>query len=813
MTISYNWLKQYINTSKDVYQIAEVLTAIGLEVEGIEKAEAIKGSLKGVVVGHVLESNRHPDADRLSLTKVEIAKGENLQIVCGAPNIAEGQKVLVATVGTVLYPKGGDSLTIKKGKIRGQESHGMICAEDELGLGTSHAGIMVLDANAQIGMTAAEYLRLTDDYTLEIGLTPNRTDAFSHYGVARDLAAALHNMEGIVNEHVQATLPSITEFTENEKENPIRVHIESNDGCARYCGIALEHVHVQASPKWLQERLTAIGLRPINNIVDITNFVQHETGQPLHAFDARNISDKTIVVRTATDGEKIVTLDGVERTLAPTDLLICDTQNALCLAGVLGGLNSGVDENTTTIFLESANFNPVYVRKTSKKHGLKTDASFRFERGADINMCDYALKRAVLLMQEIAGAQVIGRLEDIYPAKKHSNAVTYNWERTTSLIGKELSKEKVKSILNDLDISVIAENETEMQLAIPQYRSDVLREADVVEEVLRIYGYNNVEIPARMHSSMSRSPMPDEEKLQNIVSDALSANGFHEMMGLSLVKTKYAELPANASAGATVGILNPLSSDLGVMRNSMLYTGLEALALNHNYRNTDMRAYEFGKVYSKAEGKYTEEKHLSIFITGRAKPESWNNTQSESSFSDLKSALEQVLNCLHITNYKFESSESNQMHECIACTCNKQVVAQLGNVNATLLKNFDLKQTVWYAELYWENLLKVLPAGHKQYREPDKYPAVRRDLSLLLQKQVRFADIEKAAFEIEKKLLRQVNLFDVYEGKNLDEGKKSYAISFVMQDSGKTMNDQQVEIVMSRIQKALEEKLGATLRT
>lgn len=814
MKISFNWLRQYIETTCTVQEVSDILTAIGLEVESTEKIESIPGGLKGVVVGEILECIKHPDADKLSLTKVNVGTDEPLQIVCGAPNVAAGQKVLVATIGTVLHPSGGEPLTIKKGKIRGQESHGMICAEDELGLGTSHAGILVLESTATVGMPAAEFLNITEDYCIEIGLTPNRTDAFSHYGVARDLAAALRNMEGIKNEAAKLTKPTVSNFKADSSSAGIKVEVRDTEACPRYCGITIDGIKVGPSPKWLQERLTVIGLRPINNIVDITNYVQHEIGQPLHAFDAATIEGKTIVVRLADANEKFTTLDGIERTLNEQDLMICDTKKPLCIAGVFGGLNSGVKENTTSVFLESACFSPVSVRKSSKRHALKTDASFRFERGADIHSTLYALQLAALMITEMAGGNVASDVTDIYPSPSQPFRVSYDWKKTSSLIGKKIEKDKVKSILRDLEIEIVSETEEALQLAVPLYRSDVQREADVVEEVLRIYGFNNVEVPTRMHSSLSHAPKQDVEKLQSRIADLLSSIGFHEMMNMSLTRSKYLELASDDDMlkESAVEILNPLSSDLGIMRQTLLYSGLEAVALNQNHRSADIKAYEFGKAFFKGANGYSEEKRLSLFLSGNRNPESWNNSTDEVSFSDLKGAFEKIIKALGINNFSYTSSSSSQLTDGLECYAGKTLLAKLGSVSSELLKEFDIKQRVLYAEVRWDNIMKALPKEPIQYKEPEKYPAVRRDLSLLLDKAVKYADIERTALETERKLLRGVNLFDVYEGKNMDAGKKSYAISFTLQDASKTMNDQQVDIVMGRIQKALEEKLGASLR-
>lgn len=814
MKISYNWLKSYIQTDLSAEAISDILTSIGLEVEGIEKSESIPGGLKGVVVGEVLECAKHPDADRLSITKVNLGAGEPVQIVCGAPNVAAGQKVLVATIGTMLYPKGGEPFQIKKGKIRGQESLGMICAEDELGLGSSHAGIMVLDPAATVGTPAAEFLQIREDYCIEIGLTPNRTDAFSHYGVARDLAAALRNMEGIQNESAPLRLPDVTAQIPSSGGQALTVEVRNAEACPRYCGITLENIKVAPSPDWLQDYLTTIGLRPINNIVDITNFVQHEIGQPLHAFDADRMAGGKVVVRLAHEGETMTTLEGTERKLDAQDLLICDEKEGQCIAGVFGGLTSGVTESTTRIFLESAYFNPVFVRKTSKRHALKTDASFRFERGADPNAAPWALRRAVQLIAEMAGGVACGDMIDVYPSPIEPANVRYNWTSAAQLIGKEIPIEKTKSILKDLDMEILAEDAQGVDLRIPLYRSDVQREADVVEDVLRIYGFNNIEIPKRMSSSTSSAPAIDAEKLQYKVSDMLSSIGFHEIMGMSLTRAAYSDKPATAVVEnhVVVPILNPLSGDLGIMRPTMLYSGMEAIALNQNHKNPDIRFYEFGKVFFKTEKGYHEERRLSLLISGRRQPESWNNPQDAVSFTDLKAAFERILRLLGVPQFTFESVQTSIYATALEYKAGKQTIATLGQIAPATLKAFDVRNDVWFADVQWDALLKSLSGKRVSYREPEKYPAVRRDLSLLLSSATTFSEIEKLAYDTERKLLRDVNLFDVYEGKNLEAGKKSYAVSFILQDSSKTMTDQQVETAMTKIQKALEEKLGATLR-
>lgn len=811
MKISYNWLKQYITTDLTAEAMADVLTAIGLEVESIERVQKVPGGLAGVVVGHVLECGKHPDADRLSLTKVDLGSGEPVQIVCGAPNVAQGQKVLVATIGAKLYPTEGEPFVIKKGKIRGQDSHGMICAEDELGLGKSHAGIMVLHANAAVGTPAADFLGLSDDFCMEIGLTPNRTDAFSHFGVARDLHAALRNMKGIENTVSVLQKPDVAAIPAPATTVQCEVQVENNEACPRYAGLLLHNVKVGPSPEWLKERLAAIGQRSINNVVDITNFIQHEIGQPMHAFDADKIAGATVRVRSASEGETITTLDGVERTLTDQDLVIADANRAMCIAGVMGGIDSGVSENTVNVFLESAYFHPVFVRKTAKRQGIHSDSSFRFERGCDPHQVIWALHRAVQLIANEAGGTVVSEVFDVRNDFETSHKVDFNWKRCMTLIGKDISKDVVRAILNDLDICVTNASEDGLQLEVPLYRTDVQREADVVEEILRIYGYNNIDIPSRMHTSLSKAPQPDVEHCQNRVADMLTSIGFHETMSMSLSSSKHLNLREDLSPSA-VEILNPLSGDLSIMRQSLIYGALQAVELNQNHKSPDLRLFEFGKVYNKYNGAYHEERHLSLTVTGRRAPESWNNPADRVSFADLRTATDRLLALLGIRGVQYKPAEHPFYDDAAELTAGKLSLGVLGNLQHAILKTFDVRQEVWYAELNWDNIIKALPGKRVSYQQPEKFPAVRRDLSLLIDKAIRYADIEKVALETERKLLREVNLFDVYEGKNLDAGKKSYAVSFTLQDSSKTMTDQQVDQIMARIQSAMLEKLGASLR-
>lgn len=813
MKISYNWLKDFIHCDLSPEKIGEVLTSIGLEVEAIETVETIPGGLRGVVVGEVLTCEKHPDADRLSITTVNLGDGEPAQIVCGAPNVRAGQKVLIATVGTTLFPKGGDAFQIKKSKIRGAESHGMICAEDELGIGESHDGILVLNDDAIVGTPAAKQLNIPTDYCLEIGLTPNRTDAFSHYGVARDLAAALRNMEGIGE--VEFSLERPTYTLVEGTENYVKIIVENTEDCPRYMGLVLENVQVSESPDWLKQRLATIGVRPINNVVDITNYIQHEIGQPLHAFDLSKIAGKEVHVRRAKQGEKLTTLDGIERELDPQDLMICDVEKPMCIAGVFGGVSSGVSDSTTTIFLESAYFNPVVVRKTARRHALNTDASFRFERGADPNNAPLALMRAAELLKEYAKATPSSKLYDHYPTPIKPQTTRLSLEKTERLIGQHIPAARVRSILNDLEIAILEEQGDIWSLEVPLYRVDVTRDADVMEEILRIYGFDHIDFPEGLRTSVSLAPKPDKEKLTNRTADLLASNGFNEIMSMSLTKLKYASL-ANAkelSEETAVKLLNPLSQDLGMMRQSLLFGGLEAIEMNKNHRNPDLRLFEFGKVYHKYTSGYVENYKLGIWLTGRRNAESWNNTQDDVQFFDLKKMIELLLGKLGIASVQMNHTEHSLFDQALEIKTQNKVAGVWGVLRSDVTKSFDIKQQVYYADLNWDVLVECAAKKAISYKAPEKFPAVRRDLSLLLDKKVEFAEIEKIAFDAEKKLLRKVGLFDVYEGKNLEAGKKSYAVNFTLQDSTKTMTDDQVDAAMSRISKALDEKLGAKIRS
>jgi phenylalanyl-tRNA synthetase beta chain len=811
MRISYNWLKEYIKTDLSPAKIAQRLTDSGLEVEAVEEVESVPGGLKGLVIGEVVEHGQHPNADRLSVTKVNVGGEEILGIVCGAPNVAAGQKVVVATVGTTLFPTEGESFKIKKGKIRGEVSMGMICAEDEIGLGKEHDGIMVLNDKAIVGSPAADYFNLESDYAIEIGLTPNRTDGMSHIGVARDLAAVLSLEE---NKKVKTEWPSVKDFKADNTKNPIEVIVENEEACPRYVGLRLSNVKVADSPEWLQNRLKTIGLAPINNIVDISNFVLHEMGQPLHAFDAGKIKGNKVIVKTLPNKTKFETLDEKVRELSDHDLMICDADHGMCIAGVFGGIGSGVGDNTTEVFLESAYFNPVWVRKTAKRHGLNTDASFRFERGIDPELTVYAIKRAALLMKEIAGATITSEIIDVYPKKFVPFKVDFNKKRCDSLIGKAIGKDTVKFILDTLDIKVLEENGDDWLLEVPQYRADVTREADVVEEILRIYGFNNIEIPEKIHASLSYSHGVNPENMIRSTSDFLASRGFNEMMANSLTSDRYVEQNQNSnlSLAAQIPIVNPLSSDLNVMRQTLLFNGLETVAYNQNRQHPDLMLFEFGNVYRMMD-EYSENFRMAIYLSGKTQPNNWNRPAAAFTFFDLKGEVNAILKKLGLY-HRIETADTQWevFEEGIDLNINKKALVHLGIVNGELIKQFDIKGHVFYADFDWDYLFSLLKTGHINIADLPKFPAVRRDLSLLLDKAVTFKAIRDLAFKTERKLLKSVELFDVYEGKGMEPGQKSYAVSFVLQDTSKTLNDKTIDKSMNRIQQALEKELGARLR-
>ncbi|MDE0536274.1 phenylalanine--tRNA ligase subunit beta [Tenacibaculum sp. L6] len=808
MKISYNWLKQFLQTDWEAEKTGELLTDLGLEVEGIEKVESIKGSLQGVVVGEVKTCIKHPNADKLKVTTVDLGNGSPVQIVCGAPNVDAGQKVPVATVGTMLYDEKGEGFKIKKGKIRGEESHGMICAEDELGLGKSHDGIMILDESLAPGTPCSDVFNIETDYVFEIGLTPNRSDAMSHYGVARDLRAGLIQQ----GTNIELISPSVSDFHVDERTLKIDIEVEDKELVPRYCGITITDVEVKESPEWIQNRLKAIGLAPKNNIVDITNYVLHELGQPLHAFDASKIRGGKVVVKTLEEGTKFTTLDDVERELSSEDIMICDADSKpLCIGGVFGGANSGVTESTHTIFLESAYFNPVSVRKTAKRHGLNTDTSFRFERGIDINTTKYALKRAALLIEEYAGGKMSSDILDFYPVKVEDFEVFLSFENAYKLIGQEIPKETIKKILASLDIKINSVTEAGLGLVVPSYRTDVQREADIIEEILRVYGYNNVEFSHKLNTSISFDS-DINVKVENIVADQLSSLGFNETMANSLTKADYLELSENLNPEHSVEMLNPLSNDLKVMRQSLLFSGLESVAYNINRKQNSLKFYEFGKTYHKYESGYQEDKHLTLFVTGNRTQDSWKVASQASDFFYLKGIVTALLSRLGIDNLKTTPIKSDVFSEGITLSLGKMKLVELGVVKRAILKEFSIKQEVLFADFNWQTILGLV--GNKKIKVADlpKFPAVKRDLALLLDNKVEFKEIYNLAFQSERKLLKEVDLFDVYEGDKLPEGKKSYAVSFVLQDENKTLEDKQIDKIMQKLQQTFEKNLDAVLR-
>ncbi|OYU84038.1 MAG: phenylalanine--tRNA ligase subunit beta [Flavobacterium sp. BFFFF2] len=807
MKISYNWLKQYLKIDLPSTEIADILTDLGLEVEAIETYQSVKGGLQGVVVGEVVHCEKHPDADRLSITKVNIGATELLPIVCGAPNVAAGQKVAVATIGTTLFDGEGKPFEIKKGKIRGQESHGMICAEDELGLGASHDGIMVLDAKWAVGTPCAEVFQIENDEVFEIGLTPNRADAMSHLGVARDLRARLL----LKNNNLELISPSASTFRVDKRTLKIDIAVQDDKLVPRYCGLTISGITVKPSPAWLQNRLSAIGISPKNNIVDVTNYILHAFGQPLHAFDASKIHGK-IVVRKAKAKETIITLDDLERKLHEDDLVIADDKNALCIAGVLGGKDSGVNAETTTLFLESAYFNPVSIRKTAKRQALSTDASFRFERGIDPNITEYALKRAALLIKEVAGGEITSDLIDLYPKKIEDFSVFLNFEKTFRLIGQELPKEAIKNILASLDIKVNSMSDAGLGLTIPSYRVDVQREVDVIEEILRVYGYNAIQFSKKVHATMSRIGRTDEHHIQQITANQLTALGFNEMMNNSLTSPQYAALSSLLKPENQVTILNPLSQDLAAMRQSLLFSGLEAVAFNCNRKNQDLQLFEFGKTYHKLLSGYEENKHLSLFLTGQQSAEHWNRTSEEVTFFQLKGIVMTLFERLGITKLETKPLTTDVFSEGIALVYNNDVIAELGVVKKKIAKAFDIKQEVLYADLNWSAMAKAV-SPKIRIVEPSKFPEVRRDLALLIPANMTFETLYQNARMAEKSLLQDITLFDVYEGDKLPEGSKSYALRFTLQDPQKTLTDVQIEKIMGKIQKQLETNCEAQLRS
>ena len=816
MLVSYNWLKKYASFTETPGELSVILTDSGLEVEGLEKYESIRGGLKGIVTGRVVSCEKHPDADKLSLTLVDVGRSEQLPIVCGAPNVRKGQKVMVALEGTTLFFN-KQELKIKAVKIRGQESRGMICAEDELGLGDSHDGIMVLPDDTPVGLPATEIFHVTSDHVFEIGLTPNRIDAASHIGVARDIVAVVNHQKK--KKELSVLWPDVSGFEPDNNELCIPVSIDDPRACPRYSSLTISGVTVKESPEWLQQHLKTLGLKPINNVVDVTNFVLHEVGQPLHAFDVAAIKGNKVIVRKPPKDTGFVTLDEEEVKLSGEDLMICNAEDAMCMGGILGGVNSGVTEKTRDVFLESACFDPVTIRKSSRYHGIKTEAAFRFERGSDPEITVYALKRAAMLIKEVAGGKISSDVDDVYPGKHNPANIELTYSYIHRLIGKEIPASEIKAILEDLDFVVLDENNEWLRLSVPSYRVDVTRPADVVEEVLRIYGYNNVEVPHKLHASIVISPKPDQELLQNTISDMLTARGFNEMMNNSLTKRAYYNKKASVAAD-TVEILNPLSQDLNAMRKSLLHGGLESIVYNINRKAHDMKLYEFGNVYATdmdATDKqlpYKEQMLLALFMTGRSQPETWLTPDVQHSFFDLKNAVYAVLERMGASSDVLKTQQA-ESHEPFAFSLDVFVgnkhMARLGKLSKNTLKDFDIKQDVFYASMAWEALVGMSAAKRFVYKEVPKYPSVRRDLALLLDIRHSFSEIERIAFNTEKRILKDVNLFDVYQDEKLGADKKSYAVSYVFQDD-KTLTDKEVDQVMDKLTKAYKRQLGASLR-
>ncbi len=808
MKISYNWLKQFLQVDWEASKTSELLTDLGLEVEGIETIESVKGSLEGIVVGKVLTCIQHPNADRLKITTVDIGIGDPVQIVCGAPNVAIGQKVPVASIGTTLYDDKEEGFKIKKGKIRGEESHGMICAEDELGLGTSHDGIMILDKKLKVGTPTAKVFNIEIDQVFEIGLTPNRADAMSHYGVARDFRAGL--IQNGIN--LELITPSVGDFHVDERRLRIDVEVDNKELAPRYCGISIVDIEVKDSPEWIQNRLKAIGIAPKNNVVDITNYVLHELGQPLHAFDANKIKGNKVIVKTLESGTKFTTLDGVVRELHSEDIMICDAEsNPLCIAGVFGGINSGVTEKTTSIFLESAYFNSVSIRKTAKRHALNTDASFRFERGIDVNFTKYSLKRAAILIKEYANGKIASDLMDFYPEKIEDFLVFLSYENCFRLIGQEIDKETIKNILASLEIKISSETEGGLGLTIPSYRVDVQREADIIEEILRVYGYNNIKFSHKLNTSISFDSNSDVA-VENVIANQLTNLGFNETMANSLTKEEYISFSENLKSEFNVEMLNPLSNDLKVMRQSLLFSGLESISYNINRKNNSLKLYEFGKTYHKYEKGYQEDKHLSLFVSGARTQDSWNLTTRKSEFFYLKGIVMSILERIGVSNVKTSPTKSDVFSEGIILSLGKNKLVEFGVLKKRILKEFGIKQEVLFADFDWTAMLTISGKKKIKVSELPKFPAVKRDLALLLDEKISFKEIYNLAFQSERNLLKDVGLFDVYQGEKLPKGKKSYAVSFLFQDSTKTLTDKQIEKIMQKLQQTFEKSFQAVLR-
>lgn len=798
MKISYNWLKQFISVDKTPHELSLILTNIGLEVENLERVQPIVGGLEGLLIAQVVECEQHPNADKLRLTKVDLGKGMPLQVVCGAPNVAEGQKVVLAPVGVTVYPSQGKAFKIKETKIRGELSQGMICAEDEIGLGKSRDGIMVLPENAPIGIPAKSFFKIEDDFVFEIGLTPNRADAASHLGVARDIAAYLR---------CAYKMPDLSAFKIDYEKNEIKIQVEAADACIRYSSLTVSGVTVKPSPGWLQDKLRVIGLRPINNIVDITNYVLHELGQPLHAFDADKIAGKKVLVKHCVEGTVFTTLDDVERKLSAEDLMICDAEKPLCIAGVFGGKHSGVNQQTTNVFLESACFSAVSVRKSSKRHGLKTDASFRFERATDPQITQIALKRAALLIKELAGGAISSSISDIYPTPVKPFEVEVKYERINNLIGKRIPKAEIKAIITALGIVINKESQEGLSLKVPTYKVDVTRECDVVEEILRIYGYNNIAIPTKINASLVYTTKPNKENVQNAIADMLTANGFLEICCNSLTKEALSKKPEEA-----VKILNPLSTDLNIMRQSLLQPALESVEYNQNRKNPDLKFFEFGKTYHFIKEQYVEREGLLVLICGAKQSEQWNQLSNKSTFFNLKAAVDGIMNRLGLQNFQIEEIKDENFAYGLKYFRGRQTLVAFGAVTAADRKQANINQEVFYADFNWAVLLNAVPKNKIINKEASKYPSVRRDLSVLIDETVTFEQLKTIAFKTEKRILKQLQVFDVYQGDKLPTGKKSYGLSFILQDEEQTLADEQTDAVMQKIIANLTQNYKAEIR-
>ena len=820
MNISYKWLKEYVDFDLTPQHVAEALTSCGLEVGGLEEVQTIRGGLKGLYVGKVLTCEPHPNSDHLHITTVDLGKGEPQQIVCGAHNVAANQKVIVADLGCVLYD-GDKEFVIKRSKLRGVESLGMICAEDEIGVGTSHDGIIVLPEDAPIGMPAAEYYNLESDWVIEVDITANRSDALSHYGVARDLYAWLKQN----NYQTELHKPNCDAFEVDNESLTIDVEVKNTEACKRYACVSISNCEVKESPEWLQNKLKIVGIRPINNIVDITNYIMMAYGQPMHCFDADMVAGHKIVVTTQPEGTKFITLDGEEHNLSEKDLSICNANEAMCIAGIFGGKGSGTYENTRNIVLESAYFHPTWIRKSARRHGLSTDASYRFERGIDPNGQVYALKQAAILCKELAGGQVSMQIKDVYPEPIEGSKVVLTYDYVNSLIGKEIGKDTIKSIVTSLDMKIEAENENQIEILVPAYRVDVKRPCDVVEDILRIYGYNNVEIPLQLKGTLTIPTDEDRNrKYINLISEQLVGGGFNEILNNSQTKVSYYKDLNCYTEETTVKILNPLSADLGVMRQTLLFGGLESIVRNANRKNSNLRFFEFGNCYHYDESKkeadklikaYTQDQHLGLWVTGKRVENSWVHPNEDASFYELKAYVENILVRLGLSlqAVTLVKGENNIFEDSISIVTKAgKIIAELGVVAYKLTKNIGITNEVFFADIYWDNLLKAVKKHVVEYKEISKYPAVSRDLALLVDKTVEFEQIKEIAYSTEKKLLKAVELFDVYEGKNLPEGKKSYAVNFILQDEQKTLNDKQIDSIMKKLIDNLTKRLNAELR-